>query len=258
MCPNAGSSVIQTGEWLAVYAPAITARLNSWAPGANLIDLETHALISLCAFHTAAIALHATPDRLSPFCGLFSQSDFEGFDYSADLDKYYNTGYGDALGPVQGVGYTNELLARLTGTAVQDHTQTNTTLDGDPATFPLNRTIYVDFSHDNTMIAIFSALGLFRQRRPLSTAGPDARRTWRTHQMVPFSGRMVVEKMACDGGEYVRILVNDALQPLDFCAKDEVGVGHCELSAFVESQSYARSNGGGDWEKCFDITRSQV
>ncbi|KAJ7681800.1 histidine phosphatase superfamily [Mycena rosella] len=261
MCPNAGSSDVQAAEWLAVYAPAITARLNSWAPGAGLIDVETHALISLCAFHTAASASAAAPAAapapdpapLSPFCALFTPADFAGFDYAADLDKYYSTGYGGALGRVQGVGFANELLARLTRSAVRDRTQTNATLDADPATFPLDRTVYADFSHDNAMVAIFGALGLFRQPRPLSTAGPDARRTWRTHEMVPFSGRMVVEKLACDGGEYVRILVNDALQPLEFCAADGVGVGLCELSAFVDSQSYARSNGGGDWEKCFSV-----
>lgn len=252
MCPNAGSSATQTAEWLAIYAPPITARLNAWAPGADLSDRETSALISLCAFHTAA----TTPDTLSPFCALFTLSDFTSFDYYYDVDKYYNTGYGAqrGLGRVQGVGYVNELLARLTRMPVRDQTQTNRTLDSDPATFPLNRTIYADFSHDNTMVAIFAALGLFRQPRPLSTSEPDARRTWRTTQIVPFSGRMVVEELACDeGGEYVRILVNDALQSLNFCASEEDGFGVdlCSLHAFVESQSYARSNGGGDWERCF-------
>ncbi|KAJ7085699.1 histidine phosphatase superfamily [Mycena belliarum] len=256
MCPNGGSSDIQTAEWLAVYAPPITARLNSWAPGAHLTDVETHALISLCAFHTAASASSVTDAPLSPFCGLFTQTDFAAFDYAADLDKYYGTGYGSALGPVQGVGYTNELLARLTRTPVRDRTQTNRTLDSDPATFPLDRTVYADFSHDNTIVAIFGALGLLRQPRDLSTSKPDARRTWRTHAMVPFSGRMVVERMTCgDGKEYVRVLVNDALQSLEFCTPNAVGL--CELPAFVESQSYARSNGGGDWEKCFSADAVQ-
>ncbi|KAF8205775.1 acid phosphatase [Mycena galopus ATCC 62051] len=254
MCPNAGSSDVQTAQWLAIYVPSITARLNVWAPGANLSDAETSALISLCAFDTAASFTPA--DILSPFCALFTPSEFTSFDYYYDLDKYYNTGYGAErdLGRVQGVGYTNELLARLTRSPVRDETQTNRTLDADPATFPLDRTIYVDFSHDNTMIAIFAALGLFRQPSPLSTTGPEAWRTWRTHEMVPFSGRMVVEKLACGGGgEYVRILVNDALQPLNFCTSegDGWGVGICALPAFVKSQSYARSNGGSDWERCF-------
>ncbi|KAJ6502122.1 phytase [Mycena sanguinolenta] len=250
MCPNAGTSDEQTEEWVSIYAPPITARLNAWAPGANLSDIETSALISLCAFHTAASS--PATDTLSPFCALFAPFEFTSFDYYFDLDKYYNTGYGAAggLGRVQGVGYTNELLARLTRSPVRDETQTNRTLDTDPATFPLNRTIYADFSHDNTMIAIFGALGLFRQAQPLSTTGPDASRTWRTHEMVPFGGRMVVEKLACDDEEYVRILINDALQPLDFCAaKDRIGL--CTLSAFVQSQFYARTNGDGDWERCF-------
>ncbi|KAJ7172078.1 phytase [Mycena filopes] len=253
MCPNAGNSNAQTSEWLAVYAPAITVRLNTWAPGANLTDSESSALISLCAFHTAATSTTFSP--LSPFCALFTPPDFAAFGYSADLDKYYYTGYGAArgLGRVQGVGYVNELLARLTHRPVRDQTQTNTTLDADPATFPLDRSIYADFSHDNTMVAIFAALGLFPQDTPLSTAAPDARRMWHTREMVPFSGRMVVERMRCgDRKEYVRILVNDAVQPLDFCSTpNNLGAGLCTLPAFIESQVYARSNGGGDWEECF-------
>lgn len=68
--------------------------------------------------------------------------------------------------------------------------------------------------------------------------------------MTPFSGRMITEKLRCDDSEeYVRILVNDAVQPLESCGANEDGM--CALSAFVESQAYARSNGDGDWERCF-------
>ena len=69
--------------------------------------------------------------------------------------------------------------------------------------------------------------------------------------MVPFSGRMVVERLACRerAEPVVRILVNDQVQPLAFCDAGEDGM--CNLSAFVESQAYARSDGAGDWEKCF-------
>ena len=166
--------------------------------------------------------------------------------------------YGQALGPVQGVGYINELLARLTGLPVQDHTQTNRTLNASPITFPLNRTIYADFSHDNEMIAIYAALGLFKQPVPLDPTKPDPERTWITSHLTPFSGRMVTERLSChapttrmDGGnkDYVRILVNDALQPLEFCGAIEDGL--CELDAFVESQAYARNDGEGDFEKCY-------
>jgi hypothetical protein len=143
----------------------------------------------------------------------------------------------------------------LTGKPVKDHTQTNSTLDASPVTFPLNRTIYADFSHDNQMIAIYAALGLFRQPLSLDPSNPDPERTWVASKLVPFSARMVVEGVLCaaDGcneeGRYVRIFVNDALQPLKFCGASRDGL--CRLDDFVEGQGYARSDGAGDFEKCF-------
>ena len=151
---------------------------------------------------------------------------------------------------MQGVGYINELIARLTSQPVQDETQTNQTLDLSPNTFPLNRAIYADFSHDNQMVAIYSAMGLFQQREPLSTTNPDPKRTWRVSRMTPFAGRMAIERLKCGGGDFVRVFVDDALQPLEFCgAGDHQGM--CSLQAFVGSQKYARNNGDGDFEKCF-------
>ena len=81
--------------------------------------------------------------------------------------------FGNALGPTQGVGFTNELIARLTNSPVVDGTSSNHTLDSRNATFPLSESpsLYADFSHDNDMTAIFSAMGpsAFRSiSRPLS------------------------------------------------------------------------------------------
>lgn len=162
---------------------------------------------------------------------------------------------------MQGVGYVNELIARLTGTPVRDNTQTNRTLDSAPETFPLDRALYADFSHDNQMVAIYTALGLFAQSTgDLDTTRPDPARTWVASRLTPFSARMVTERLTCTRtgtraarGEdtWVRILVNDALQPLPFCGCGEDGM--CTLSAFVESQVYAREDGQGDFEKCFAV-----
>ncbi|KAJ7698716.1 histidine phosphatase superfamily [Mycena rosella] len=263
-CPNAASSHREMNQWLDVYGPPITSRLNSWAPGANLTNDDIHGLMMLCAFHTVASVPYGykagSPLPFSPFCSLFTPAEFESFEYSSDLDKYYSTGYGGHLGRVQGVGYINELLARLTASPVVDHTSTNTTLDSDPATFPLNRTIYADFTHDSPLIAVFGTLGLFNTPK-LSTTHPEPTRGWRASEMMTFSTRMVVEKLICDqsirgrgvSNAYVRIMVNEVAQPLTFCGAKETGPrkGLCRFDAFLESQSYARHNGEGDWEKCF-------
>ncbi|KAF7795541.1 hypothetical protein EIP86_006703 [Pleurotus ostreatoroseus] len=246
MCPSAGSSDAQTSVWLAQYAPPVTKHLNDAAPGANLTDVDTFSLMSLCPFESVA------KRRKSEFCTIFESQTgaFPGFSYSGDLDKYYGTGYGEPLGPVQGVGYVNELLARLTSKPVEDHTQTNHTLDSSPETFPLNRTLYADFSHDNAMIAIFSAMGLFKQPavEPLDPSKPHDARVWRVGAIVPFSGRMVVERLACDTSTMVRILVNDKVQPLELCGAS--GDGLCTLDAFVSSQAYARNGSDADWASC--------
>ncbi|KAF7318678.1 Phytase [Mycena chlorophos] len=216
-CPNAGSSDLQTSAWIDASSSPITQRLNSAAPGANLNGNDTYNLMSMCAFHTVAIARGAEL-TLSPFCALFEDGDFVDFEYYMDLDKYYGTGYGGYLGAVQGVGYINELIARLTDSPVKDSTQTNSTLDSDPATFPLNRTIYADFSHDDELAAIYAAMGLFNQSVPLNPVELTMGRTWVASRLVPFAARMVVERMQCEGAvgtvKALRVFVNDVLQPL--------------------------------------------
>jgi len=70
--------------------------------------------------------------------------------------------------------------------------------------------------------------------------------------MTPFAGRMVTEKLKCAEGDFVRIFVDDALQPLGFCGAGPSGM--CRLEAFVVSQRYARNNGEGDFQKRFAST----
>ncbi|PCH40718.1 phytase [Wolfiporia cocos MD-104 SS10] len=250
-CPALSSSSspdAETAAWIATYTPNITAALNAGAPGADLDADDTQALISLCPFESVA------NEERSEWCDLFSNlSAFAGYEYWGDVDKYYNTGYGQPLGPVNGVGYINELLARLTDTPVNDSTSTNSTLDAPgAATFPLGLTFYADFTHDNLMIAVYSAMGLFPQATPLNDTEANPDRTWLASELVPFAARMVVERMDCSGSDepYVRLMVNQAVQPLAFCDADENGL--CSLSAFVESQAYARNGGDGQWAECFE------
>lgn len=238
----------QTTAWIDTYTTNITAALNAGAPGAKLDAADTQALISLCPFESVA------NEERSEWCDLFEDlGAFGGYEYWGDLDKYYNTGYGQPLGPVQGVGYINELLARLTNTPVNDSTSTNSTLDSSPITFPLNRTLYADFTHDNLMIAVYAAMGLFPQAVPLNDTSADPDRTWLASQMVPFAARMVTERMECGdvGGSetFVRVLVNEKVMDMSFCGAGADGA--CALDAFVESQAFSRNGGDGLWEQCF-------
>ncbi|KAG8819579.1 hypothetical protein FRC17_010393 [Serendipita sp. 399] len=302
-------------QWLSHFAPKITARLNAAAPGSTLVDEDIPMLMALCSFESLA---HY---QTSKWCNVFYEEEWRDFEYWSDLEKYYNTGLGNPLGRVQGVGWVNELIARLTHTPVNDTTTTNRTLDEDPETFPIgkNVTMFADFSHDNEMNAIFAAMGLFRMaevtdertrtwenaiveqggsgilaslasieeqgdelsnarrrsKKEMDPDHPDPNRQWVASRLVPFAARLVIEKLECyvpdttatfveqpaywghsatgmNTTEAVRVLLNDAVVHIPGCAASEkqLGSGVCALDVFLETQSYARSGGAGEWEGC--------
>lgn len=235
--------------WMDQFTRNITARLNANLPGVNLSATETIYMMDLCPFNTVA----DVQGTVSEFCGLFTADEWKSYDYFQSLGKFYGYGSGNPLGPTQGVGFTNELVARLTGQSVVDHTSVNHTLDDNAATFPLNRSLYADFSHDNDMTGIFFALGLYNDTKQLSNTTREAAPALEDYSAswtVPFAARLFVEKMVCqDTGseELVRVLVNDRVRPLETCGADELG--RCTLSNFVDSLGFARE--GGDWSSCF-------
>ncbi|KAF5534730.1 3-phytase A [Fusarium mexicanum] len=221
-----GDNSAQTA-WGNKFLPPIRDRLNRNLHRAKLSLQETIYLMDLCPFNTVN-----TPDGVgqSRFCDLFSIEDWRSYDYYMTLGKYYEYGNGNAMGPTQGVGYVNELVSRLTRKPVDDHTTTNRTLDANPATFPLDRALYADFSHDNTMVSIFSAMGLYNStsKLPKHHIVPAIRaHGYSSAWVVPFAARMYVEKLECGatseekGEEYVRVLINDRVMEMESCGGDE-------------------------------------
>lgn len=233
--------------WASVFTPNITARLNANLPGVNFTVTDTIYFMDLCPFTTVANVL----GTISPFCDLFTESEWRAYDYYQTLGKYYSYGPGNPLGPTQGVGFANELIARLTASAVDDHTSTNSTLDDSTATFPVGGAtrLYADFSHDNDMTGIFSALGLYNSTTLLSNTTLETieqTNGYAASWTASFAGRAYFEKMSCKGHdeELVRMIVNDRVIPPSSCGADNLG--RCTLSRFVESLSFVRS--GGKWE----------
>ena len=61
----------------------------------------------------------------------------------------YNSAFGSPVARAQGIGYVQELVARLTHTPIETHNSTtNSTLDDNPVTFPLGQSLYVDATHE--------------------------------------------------------------------------------------------------------------
>jgi hypothetical protein len=61
----------------------------------------------------------------------------------------YDSGFGYPLARALGIGYIQEMVARLTHTPIERHnSSTNSTLDDNPITFPLDHNLYVDATHE--------------------------------------------------------------------------------------------------------------
>lgn len=237
--------------WKNIWVPPIAARLNHKLRGANLTFDDTIYMMDLCPFHVVA-----SPEaKRSAFCNLFNQDEWRSYDYFMSLDKWYGYGQGNPLGPTQGVGYVNELIARLTMKPVEDETSTNQTLNDSDETFPLDRKLYADFSHDNLMASVHAAMGLYNDTKrgdlPVGwKVAPGDNGGFSAAWTVPFAGRMYVEKMRCESRgkeELVRVVVNERVVSLRGCEADEEG--RCEVGKFVESLAFARH--GGRWDECF-------
>lgn len=233
-----------------VFVPKILKRVQTHLKGVTLTSTDIIYLMDMCPFDTVARTTDAS--ELSPFCDLFTEREWEDYNYYQTLGKYYGYAAGNPLGPAQGIGFTNELIARLTHTPVKDDTSTNHTLDSSIATFPLNRTLYADFSHDNGMEPIFAAMGLFNGTKLLSNTTVESVQQangFSAAWTVPFAARMYVEMMTCSGEKepLVRVLVNDKVISLYGCEVDKLG--RCTRDDFVNGLSFARE--GGNWASCF-------
>ena len=213
--------------------------------------------MDMCPFDT----VNSPTGAVSPFCSLFTTEEWVQYDYYQSISKYYGFGAGNDLGATQGVGFVNELIARLTEEPVQDHTSVNQTLDDHGrTTFPLDRKLYADFSHDKDITSILFALGLFNDTKPLSTKAVqtvEETNGYTAARTVPFAARMYVEKMKCNGNleEFVRVIVNGRVIPLDRCT-DVDELGRCTVGEFVKTLSFAEA--GGKWDGCFTGATKQA
>ncbi|KAI7951000.1 hypothetical protein MJO29_009674 [Puccinia striiformis f. sp. tritici] len=253
-CPNRPSSD-EKDQWLNIFGTPITKRLNSLAPNADLDNEDTLALMQLCIFESLA------DEKLSQFCDIFDHSDWPGYGYYYDLDKYYDRGLGNRLGQAEGIGYVAELTTRMTGDRKwieQDKSKVNQTLDQSSATFPLDRGIYIDFSHDNQMVAILAALGLQPHVDLPATGPPPSHKIWDVSKWMPFASRLTIEKLSCGHHDtaFVRFVLNDMILTIPPCKTSDQNdtfreiPSICLLSQFIESRRGLLSQSQDLHEQC--------
>lgn len=201
------------------YLPAIAARLATDNPGFDFTNDEIFGMQELCGFET-------TVRGSSPWCDVFTHSEWRSFEYARDVLHYYRSGPGTPYSRAMGWLWLNATA--------------NLLVEGPLAAGPL----YFSFVHDGDIMPMLAALELFKDTEDLPVDWIAHRRNWKTSQVAPMGGRILLERMACRAGSYVRFNVNDGIVPLKGCS-DGPG-SSCELSTFASLVS-AHGDAAGDF-----------
>ncbi|KAH6898591.1 histidine phosphatase superfamily [Thelonectria olida] len=241
-------------EWASVYLKDATDRFNNMTEGFEWTTKDVYAAQTMCPYETVAYGF-------SKFCDLFTYEEWEHFGYSIDIMFSGGAGFNSPTGRAVGIGYQQEVIARLKNhTLGYSGSQINTTLDSSTETFPLNQSLYFDFSHDTNIVSILTAFGFtqFREDLPLDRyPGPHE---FTVAHITPFGARLDIEIIktpkpikanregSVDGNEtkYIHFILNQRTLPLgkSFPECGDRIDGWCELDTFLEVQ-----------EKMYDTAR---
>ncbi|KAF9559236.1 phytase [Agrocybe pediades] len=222
-------------KWVERYIVHAQKRLQTHMHGMNLTINDVYTMQQLCAFETVALGY-------SKFCELFTEEEWKDFDYSQDLQYWYGSAFGSPIARAQGVGYLQELVARLTHTPIAVHnSSTNSTLDDNEITFPLHQSLYVDATHEVVVTNVITALNLtsFARKGPLPYTYRPKERSFRAAELAPFATNVQFQILECASHPepQIRVIVNDGVAPLTGikgCHHQKDGM--CPLPTFIAAQ----------------------
>ena len=247
------------------YLTNATTRLQQYVPSdLELTTNDTYAMQSICAYETQYIGQ-------SDFCGLFTADEWAGFELTTEIEYYYDYAWGNPTSRAQGIGYVQELFARLQNQYITvSSSSVNSSYDNNAEQFPLGEPFYADFSHDDIIISVLTALSIdyFREGPDLNTVPPAKNRTFVLSNLTPFGGRLITEVIGCSCSDpaeqsnartqyyptqygydpvnapnkFIRMRVNNGILPLGSipggaCAGRQDGM--CEMGKFFEAESNA-------------------
>ena len=217
-CTNADNSSFYLGdqmstEWQKVYLKDAIQRLQGNLKGIELDETMVYGMMSICAYETVVMGF-------SNFCSLFTKEEFENYEYDIDLQFMGDYGFMNPTGRAQGIGWVVELLDRMNMTKFDGPaTGQNTTLDENEMYFPVDQMLYADFTHDDVITSVLTALNYTQFSEFLPTTQPNPNRRYRSSRVTPFAARLVFEVLDCNStdlqGSYVRTKINDAVIPMN-------------------------------------------
>ncbi|KAK6081250.1 Acid phosphatase PHO1 [Seiridium cupressi] len=242
-CPaySSSSGSDESAVYQEKFTKPIIARFSDAAPDFNFTTEDVYGMMELCGYESVIRGS-------SPFCNLelFSPDDWLSWEYTEDVRYHYNVGYGNEVAGYVGLPWFNATANLLMSEGTDD------------------QDLYISFTHRELPPMVFVAMGLFNNSEfggseaqindtmPLDRI--NYRRAWKSSHVLPFLSNLAIERLNCTGsygyedGEYYRVLVNSAPQPLTDCI-DGPGTT-CSRSGFESYLQERVDMFSGYSEKC--------
>ena len=184
--------------WQRTFTVPISKRLEPSALGFNFSAVDIYSMFEMCGFEVMVRGV-------SPWCNIFTNTDWEDFEYGRDLLHYYRAGAGNKYAGAMGFLW-------LDATAKNILNQTSA------------KRLYASFVHDGDIIPLMATLGILDEDTDPHTQKPALLptqhrkwdRNWKTSDIVPMGGRVIFERIHCDRSlhpvqhhRFVRLLIND-------------------------------------------------
>ena len=239
------------------------------------VTSDTYAMMSTCAYEYNYIGR-------SDFCNLFTADEWSGFELTLEQEYYYDYSFGNPTGRAQGIGYLQELIARLEKQYIKSsNSSVNSTIDNNADDFPLDQKFYADFTHDDIIVSALTAMSFDYIKDPpsLSQFPPSTSRKFVLSHLTPFGGRLITEVVGCASAnptpvaanrtyysptqygydpsnaphKFLRMRVNNGILPLSELRGGACGNrsdGMCTMANFLTSQQNAYKLSNYDYA-CF-------
>ncbi|KAL7422599.1 hypothetical protein Q5752_003247 [Cryptotrichosporon argae] len=197
MCPNAdhqgdAETRQRLAQWESVFLKDARKRLAKLVDGYDLTIQDTKDFMDLCAYETVALGYSA-------FCNLFTEKEWRGFEYRNDIQWWYTASFGAPTARAQGMGWVQELVARLSHTRLTQFNSTTNSSWHDDVHFPVNDPLTVDFTHDSVFAVLFPALNLtnFAESGAPPVDHIPSHRSFIASKLVPFATNLQFQVLSC-------------------------------------------------------------